>query len=126
MLARRAWKSRKLEHELTSSHSPQPGAHTSTSYLRAAWNERSPVHISTIRCCRPSFRHTSSASSSSERSSSSDVSGRTNFTISTLSNWWPRLMPRTSRPADIRSRRKHGVYATCLIGSAAPSSTSSR
>ena len=29
MFARRAWKSRKLLHELTSSHSLQPGAHSS-------------------------------------------------------------------------------------------------
>ena len=29
--------------------------------------------------------------------------------ISTLSNWWPRLMPRTSLPALIFSRRKQGV-----------------
>ena len=53
MPARRAWKSRKLEHELTSSHSPQPGAQTSTSYFMAAWKARSPVHIWTTRCARP-------------------------------------------------------------------------
>ena len=49
MLARRAWKSRKFEHELTSSHSPQPGAHTSRSYFIAAVKLRSPVHIWTTR-----------------------------------------------------------------------------
>jgi len=109
MLARRAWKSRKFEHELTSSHSPEPGAHTSMSYFMAATKERSPVHICTMRYARPSRRHTSSASSSRPASSASEVSGRTNFTSSTLSNWCPRLMPRTSRPADIFSRRKQGV-----------------
>ena len=51
----------------------------------------------------------SSALSSSAVSSSIEVSGRTNLTISTLSNWWPRLMPRVSLPADIFSRRKQAV-----------------
>ena len=49
MLARRAWKSPKFEQELTSSHSLQPGAHSSRSYLAIAENERSPVHICTTR-----------------------------------------------------------------------------
>ena len=49
MLARRAWKSLKLLHDETSSHSLQPGAHTSTSYLTAAEKLRSPVHICTTR-----------------------------------------------------------------------------
>ena len=39
----------------------------------------------------------------------SERDGCTYFISSTLSNWWPRLMPRTSRPALIFSRRKQGV-----------------
>ena len=49
MRARRAWKSPKLEQELTSSHSLQPGAQSSRSYFAIAENERSPVHICTTR-----------------------------------------------------------------------------
>src|SRR4029434_163682 len=66
MRAPRAWKSRKLAHELTSSHSWQPGAHTSMSYFMAATNERSPVHIWTIRYWSPRRRQTSSASARSD------------------------------------------------------------
>ena len=47
-------------------------------------------------------------------------------TISTLSNWWTRIMPRVSRPAAPASRRKHGVCAQYRSGSAAASRISSR
>ena len=109
MLARRAWKSRKLEHELTSSHSPQPGAHTSTSYFIAATKlEVAGAHLDDAMAQAEPPADVLGVVEQ-RRSSASEVSGATNFTISTLSNWWPRLMPRTSRPADIFSRRKQGV-----------------
>ena len=44
---------------------------------------------------------------SAGRAPSATPRARVKLTISTLSNWWPRLMPRTSRPALIFSRRKH-------------------
>ena len=38
-------------------------------------------------------------------------------TISTLSNWCWRIMPRVSRPAEPASERKHGLCAVSLTGS---------
>ena len=45
---------------------------------------------------------------------------------STFSNWCKRLMPRVSLPAAAFSRRKHGVWATKLIGTSPGSRISSR
>jgi outer membrane protein assembly factor BamB len=45
-------------------------------------------------------------------------SGWTICTNSTLSNWCWRIMPRTSRPPEPASERKHGVWQTSLSGSA--------
>ena len=45
---------------------------------------------------------------SSTRAPSGLSSGFSNSTISTLSNWWTRRMPRVSLPAAPASRRKHG------------------
>ena len=40
------------------------------------------------------------------------------MTISTLSNWCTSISPRVCLPKEPASRRKHGVYAVSLIGSA--------
>ena len=47
-------------------------------------------------------------------------------TISTLSNWCWRIMPRVSRPALPASERKHGVCAVSRIGRLASASSSPR
>ena len=46
---------------------------------------------------------------SSTRARPASPSGLSNSTISTLSNWWTRRMPRVSLPAAPASRRKQGV-----------------
>jgi hypothetical protein len=51
---------------------------------------------------------------------------RTICTISTLSNWCWRIMPRVSLPADPASERKHGVCATIFSGSVSASRIWSR
>src|SRR5512135_763589 len=112
MFERRAWKSPTFEHDDTSSHSLQPGAHSSRSYVLRAPKPMSPVQRIFTRYGISNRRQISSALSRSVSNSSSDFSGRQYLYISTLSNWKPRLMPRTSRPADIGSLRKQGVYAT--------------
>jgi hypothetical protein len=53
-------------------------------------------------------------------------SGRVICTISTLSNWCWRIMPRVSRPALPASERKQGLCAVSLMGSAAAASICSR
>ena len=49
MAIRRAWKSRKFEHELTSSQRSTPGDQTSRSYLRAWVKPISRVLINSTR-----------------------------------------------------------------------------
>ena len=44
-----------------------------------------------------------------QSSAAVESSGLSNMTISTLSNWWTRRIPRVSLPAAPASRRKHGV-----------------
>ncbi|MNP32844.1 hypothetical protein D3C76_1260480 [compost metagenome] len=50
-------------------------------------------------------------------SASKDFDGSTICTISTLSNWCWRIIPRVSRPEAPASLRKHGVWATNFSGS---------
>ena len=111
MLARRAWKSRKFEHELTPRATRlQPGAQTSTSYfMRGAEAEVAGAHLHDAVGEARAGADVLGVVEQRLQLARPSSPGRQNFTISTLSNWWPRLMPRTSRPADIFSRRKQGV-----------------
>ncbi len=61
ILARRAWKSSKFEHEEISLYSLYDGNHTSISYVLAAENPISPVHNSITRYGNPNNCNTFSA-----------------------------------------------------------------
>ncbi|MNC95358.1 hypothetical protein D3C83_124570 [compost metagenome] len=43
-----------------------------------------------------------------------------------MSNWWLRIMPRVSLPAEPASERKHGEWQTYFSGSASPGTMLSR
>ena len=83
------------------------GTHASQSYLRAAEEPRSPPAMSMTRNGRPMASSISFSKPSRRLCSSCASSGLHQENISTLSNWWTRMMPRVSLPWLPASRRKH-------------------
>ena len=76
----------------------------------------SPVESRTTRYGRPSFCRIASACPTIWSSAAPLCDGCVICTISTLSNWCWRIMPRVSRPALPASERKHGVCDVSRIG----------
>ena len=99
MFARRAWKSRKLRaradlEPLAAARRPDLEVVLHRGGERRGRRCTSGPRGRGARAAGRRPRRRRAASAARRRTSPA----RTNFTISTLSNWWPRLMPRTSRP----------------------------
>ena len=92
----------------------------------AAPKPMSPVESRTTRYGSSSFCRIASAWPTISSSAASLCDGCVICTISTLSNWCWRIMPRVSRPALPASERKHGVCAVSRIGRLASASSSPR
>src|SRR4026207_1140376 len=86
----------------------------------------SPVDSVTVRYGSWSFLRVAAACAVSCSCACQDFDGCTICTSSTLSNWWLRIMPRVSLPAEPASERKHGEGHADFRGSDSSGTISSR
>src|ERR687892_8767 len=100
MPSRRDWKVVQFDVDVTSIQRCWEGSQASQSNLRAALAPRSPAATSITRYGNSTAASMSSSQARRRRGPSTAASSPQKENISTLWNWWTRMIPRVSRPCD--------------------------